>query len=87
MAYNTFHYFENYMKWPLVFKGKESAAMQELQEAQVRSLGQEDPWRRVSQSTPVALPGSIPWTEDPDGLLSIGSQLDITDPLSMHATT
>ena len=37
-------------------------------------------WRAVihrvakSRITLVALPGSIPWTEDPDGLLSIGSQ-------------
>ena len=31
--------------------------MQETQETQVRSLGQEDPWRRAHQPTPVFLPG------------------------------
>ena len=29
-----------------------------MQETQVRSLGQEDPWRRKWQSTPVFLPGN-----------------------------
>ena len=29
----------------------------EIQETQVRSLGQEDPWRRKWQPTPVFLPG------------------------------
>ena len=32
------------------------------------------PWRRKWQPTPVFLPGRIPWTEEPDGLLSMGSQ-------------
>ena len=38
----------------------------------VRSLGWEDPldW----QLTPVFLPGELPWTEEPGGLQSIGSQ-------------
>ena len=31
--------------------------MQEMPETQVRSLGQEDPWRRAHQPTPVFLPG------------------------------
>ena len=31
--------------------------MQEMQETQVRSMGQEDPWRREWQPTPVLLPG------------------------------
>ena len=30
--------------------------MQEMPETQVRSLGQEDPWRRAHQPTPVFLP-------------------------------
>ena len=39
-----------------------------------------DPWvgkilqRRECQPTPVFLPGESPWTEEPGGLQSIGSQ-------------
>ena len=32
------------------------------------------PWRRKWQLTPVFLPGKIPWTEEPGGLQSLGSQ-------------
>ena len=32
------------------------------------------PWRRAWQCTPVFLPGESPWTEEPDGLQSIGLQ-------------
>ena len=41
---------------------------------QVLSPGQEDPWRRTWQPTPVFLPGESLWTEEPDGLQSIGLQ-------------
>ena len=41
---------------------------------QVLSPGQEDPWRRTWQPTPVFLPGESPWTEEPGGLQSIGLQ-------------
>ena len=34
------------------------------------------PWRRARQSTPVILPGESPWTEEPGGLQSMGSQRD-----------
>ena len=37
-------------------------------------LGWEIPWSRKWQPTPVFLPGKIPWTEEPGGLQSIGSQ-------------
>ena len=46
----------------------------------VRDMAREDPWlgkipwRRVWQPTPVLLPGEILWTEEPDGLQSMGSQ-------------
>ena len=40
----------------------------------VRSLGWEYPWRRAWQLTPVYLPGESPWTEEPGGLQSMGSQ-------------
>ena len=32
------------------------------------------PWRRAWQPTPVSLPGEAPWTEEPGGLQSTGSQ-------------
>ena len=32
------------------------------------------PWRRAWQPTPVFLPGEFPWTEEPGGLQSMGSQ-------------
>ena len=32
------------------------------------------PWRRKWQPTPVFLPRESPWTEEPGGLQSIGSQ-------------
>ena len=32
------------------------------------------PWRKKWQPTPVFLPGEIPWTEEPGGLQSMGSQ-------------
>ena len=32
------------------------------------------PWKRAWQPTPVFLPGESPWTEEPDGLRSVGSQ-------------
>ena len=43
-------------------------------ETWVWSLGQEDPWRRTWQPTPAFLPGKSPWTEEPGGLQSMGSQ-------------
>ena len=39
------------------------------------------PWRRAWQPTPVFSPGESPWTEEPGGLQSMGSQkeLDTTE--------
>ena len=45
-----------------------------MQETWVRSLGWEDPLEEGWQPTPVFLPEESPWTEDPGGLLSMGSQ-------------
>ena len=47
--------------------------MQERQEMQVWSLGQEDPWRRKWQSTPIFLPGKF-YRQEAGRLQSIGSQ-------------
>ena len=49
-------------------------AMQQLQETQVRSLGGEDPQEEGTSTHSSILAWRIPWTEDPDGLQSIGSQ-------------
>ena len=48
--------------------------MRETLEMRVQSLGQEDPLEEVWQPTPIFLPGESPRTEEPGGLLSIGSQ-------------
>ena len=40
------------------------------------------PWRRAWQLTPVLLPGEFPWTEEPGGLQSVGSQSQMTGWLS-----
>ena len=52
---------------------KNLPAVQETQEKWVGSLGGEDPLQREWQPTPV-LAWRIPWTEEPGGLLSMGSQ-------------
>ena len=43
--------------FPMAQRVKNPPAMQETQETQVQFLGQEDPWRRKWQPTPVFLPG------------------------------
>ena len=48
--------------------------MQELQETQIRSLGQEDPLEKGMAAHSDILAWKIPWTEEPSGLQSVGSQ-------------
>ena len=47
-----------------------------MQETWVQPLGWEDPLEESMawQPTPVFLPGESPWTEEPGGLQSMGSQ-------------
>ena len=45
-----------------------------VQEAQVRSLGREDPLEKEMASHSRILAWGIPWTEEPGGLQSMGSQ-------------
>ena len=45
-----------------------------IQEVQVRSLGQEDPLEDGMATHSNILAWRIPWTEEPGGLQSIGSQ-------------
>ena len=48
--------------------------MQETQETQFRSLGQEDPLEEEMATHSSILVWKIPWREEPRGLLSMGSQ-------------
>ena len=45
-----------------------------MQETWVRSLGQEDPLEKEMATHSSILVWKIPWTEEPDGLQSMGSQ-------------
>ena len=45
-----------------------------MQETQVRSLGQEDPLEEGIAAHSSILAWRIPWTEEPGGLPSMGSQ-------------
>ena len=49
-------------------------ALQEPQETQVRSLSQEDPLEKEVATHSSILAWRIPWTEEPGGLQSMGSQ-------------
>ena len=53
---------------------KNLPAMQETQETQVWSLGQEEPLEKEMAIHSSILAWEIPWTEEPGGLQSIGSQ-------------
>ena len=48
--------------------------MQELQETQVQSLGQKDPLEKSMATHSSILAWRIPWTGEPGGLQSTGSQ-------------
>ena len=50
--------------------------MQETEEMRVQSLGQEDPLEEEMATHSSILAWRIPWTEEPDGLQSMGSQRD-----------
>ena len=45
-----------------------------VQETQIRSLDQEDPLEREMATHSSILAWRIPWTEEPGGLQSMGSQ-------------
>ena len=45
-----------------------------MQETQVHSLGQEDPLEKEKATHFSTLARRIPWTEEPGGLQSMGSQ-------------
>ena len=58
--------------------------MQEPQEIQVPSLGQEDPLEEEMATHSTILLWKIPWAEEPGGLQSVGSQRVLTKQLSLH---
>ena len=58
--------------------------MQEPQEIQVPSLGQEDPLEEEMATHSSILLWKIPWAEEPGGLQSVGSQRVLTKQLSLH---
>ena len=61
---------------------KNPSVMQETQETQVRSLGGEDPLEEETATHSSILAWEIPWTEEPGGLQSMGSESDRTERLS-----
>ena len=61
--------------------------MQEMQETQVRSLGQEDPLEEGMATHSSILALRIPWTEEPSELQSTGSQRAMPERLSMRTCT
>ena len=62
--------------------------MQETQETQVQSLGQEDSLKEEMATHSSILAWTIPWTEEPGGLQSLGhKELDMTEGLTLLTTT
>ena len=53
---------------------KNLPAVQKMQELRVLSLGQEDPLEEGVTTHSSVLVWRIPWTEEPGGLQSMGSQ-------------
>ena len=53
---------------------KDLPVMQEIQETQIWSLGREDALEKETATRSSILAWRIPWTEEPDGLQSMGSQ-------------
>ena len=54
--------------------GSEEENLPAMQETQVQSLGQEDPLEKEMATHSSVLAWRIPWTEEPGGLQSMGSQ-------------
>ena len=53
---------------------KNLPAMKEMQKMKIQSLGQEDPLEEGMATHSSVLAWRIPWTEEPGGLQSMGSQ-------------
>ena len=59
--------------------GKEFSVLKNLPAMQIQSLGQEDPLEEGMATHSSILAWRIPWTEEPGGLQSMGSQSDTTE--------
>ena len=59
--------------------------MQEMQKTYVQSLGWEDPLEKGTAAHSSILAWKIPWTEEPSGLQSMGSQRVRCDLVTEHA--
>ena len=55
-----------------------------MQETLVQSLGQEDPLEKEMTTYSSILAWEIPWTEEPGGLQSVGSQRVSYDLATIH---
>ena len=53
-----------------------------MQDAWLRSLGWEDPWRKEEQPTPVFWPREFHGLGEPGGLLCTGSESELTEQLA-----
>ena len=71
MIYNTSIFCLVILGLPWGLNGRESLP---IQETWVQSLGQEDPWEEEMAAHSSILAWEIPWTEEPGGLQSMGSQ-------------
>ena len=58
-----------------------------VQEMRIPSLRQEDPLEKERTTHSSILAWNIPWTEEPGGLQSVGSQRDVTERLSARTHT
>ena len=66
--------FEFWAFLQLLFASLVVKSMPAKQETQVRTLGQEDPLEKEMMTHSSILAWEIPWTEEPGGLQSVGSQ-------------
>ena len=71
----SYNYIKNHgISFPHGSIVKNPPAKQETQETQVQSLGREDPLEEKMATHSSILAWKIPWTEEPGGLQSTGSQ-------------
>ena len=58
-----------------------------VREIRIPSLAQEDPLERGMATLSSILAWRIPWTEEPGGLQSMGSQRDMSEQLMLSLST
>ena len=75
------------LQHPISSAVKNPPAIQETQQIQVRSLGPEDPLEKEMAIHSSILAWEIPWTEEPGGLQSVGSQRVRQNRATQHTHT